>query len=127
MLNSASLYLVWQAAAKASPSSAPPLIILLVVAMFALAGARLLQLRRNPASPGDGFAALLFTAFAVIGGWIALSPEAQGCTVGFGGTSIGETAGAGCRVPFGIGAIITGAVAVYAGARWAKRRTRRVQ
>lgn len=108
-------------AAETVPSSAPAAIILLVAVAFALAAARVVQLRRSPDSPGDGFAALILVTFALIGGWIALSPNAPGCTVGVGGMPIGESAGASCRVPFGIGAVITAAAALYAAVRW--RRT----
>jgi hypothetical protein len=96
---------------------------LLVGVVVVLVAGRLVQLYRNPESPGDGFAALALIALAGIGAWIALSPEPQSCVVGVEGAEIGQTSGASCRVPFGVGAIITTGIAVYAATRWIRRRS----
>ena len=95
---------------------------LLAIVVAVLVIGRVLQMRRRPDSPGDGFAALILLALATLGAWIALFPGAEGCTAALDGVPIGDATRTNCRVPFGIGALITAALALYAGVRWKRRR-----
>jgi hypothetical protein len=65
--------------------------------------------------------ALILAGFTVIGGWIAFSPDAGGCTVSSGGGSA-EVSGLGCRIPFGIFALISLLVTVNLVRGWLRRR-----
>lgn len=61
-----------------------------------------------------GLAVLLLAAFTAIGGWIALGPGPRQCTGGWSADDQRPVSGTGCRVAFGIGALITAGIAVVA-------------
>ena len=101
----------------------PPAVAYIAGAIFVVAALRMLQLQLQPASEGNGYAALMCAGFTLIGGWIALGPGQRICTGGIGIGGVGAGAqGLGCRVPFGIGALIAGAMTLYAAWRWARGR-----
>lgn len=103
----------------------PPAIAYTAGGIFVVAALRMLQLQLQPASAGNGYAALMLAGFTLIGGWIAVGPGERVCSGGIGIVGVGAGAGAqglGCRVPFGIGALIAGAMTLYAGWRWARGR-----
>lgn len=93
--------------------------------VFLLGGVRALQMAWAPESPGDGLAALIAGGLTVIGAWIAVGPGPRTCTAGSSGRAIGQLSGLECRVPFGVGAVLAGLIAVYAVRRWNRSRTNR--
>ena len=103
--------------------NAPPAVAYIAGAVFVGAALRILQLQLQPASEGNGYAALMLAGFTLIGGWIALGPGERICSGGIGIGGVGAGAqGLGWRVPFGIGALIAGAMTLYAAWRWARGR-----
>ena len=114
--------LAWNALTRDARLTSPPWLTLLCALALAVAAARVLQLRGRPHSAGHGFAVILLAAFAVVGGWIALGPGARVCSVGAADVPLGEIGGWRCRLPFGIGAAITAAMATYALRLWLRSR-----
>lgn len=112
--------LTWAAATGHPGLEVPPAVAYVAAGVHALAALRLIQLAIRPESPGDGFGALIIGGLAGVGGWIAFGAGERICTAGVSGLAIGESVGLGCRVPFGIGAVLAGAIALYAGWRWAR-------
>ena len=108
-----SLFIGWAAVTDPSSFRAPPAVGFLLAAVFGLTAARLIQMRLHPLSGGDGLVALILVSLAGIGGWIAFGPGARVCTSSLSGFSPAPAQGLGCRIPFGIGAVITGTMALY--------------
>jgi hypothetical protein len=109
-------FCAWAALTRAFGLEVPPLVMYCVAFLFGLTAVRLMQLRANADSPGFGFAFLFCGAMAAIGGWIAFGPGPRACT-GSAGAIEGSMSGLGCRVPFGIGALICATIAVVCGTR----------
>lgn len=116
--------LIWAAATRSAALRVPPAVAYVAAAVFVLAAARILRLRGPSPGPGDGTAALMLGAMAAVGAWIAAGPGARVCGVGTGGRPLAAATGLECRVPFGVGAVITALMAAYALRRW-RRRARR--
>lgn len=116
-----SAVLVFAGATRDTRLNVPPTIAYVAAFVFAMAAVRLLQLGMRPGSEGNGFAALILGGLATIGGWIAVGPGVRVCTAG---TSTGLTVsdGLACRIPFGLGAAVTGALSVWAAWRWLQTR-----
>jgi hypothetical protein len=100
----------------------PPAIAYLLAGVLVLAAARLLQLRRPPPDAGDGIAALMLGAMAAVAAWIAAGPGARLCGLGAGGRPLVPGTSLACRVPFGVGAVVTALMAAYAIRRWLRSR-----
>ena len=113
--------LAWAASSNSPQLNVPPAIAYVAAAVLGLGALRLLQLVRRPTSSGDRFAALITGGMAAIGGWIAFGPGARACTTGSDGV-VSTVAGSSCRIPFGIGAVITLSISVYATRRWLRHR-----
>lgn len=103
----------------------PPVIAWITAAVFLMGAVAVLKQLRGAQSNVDGLAPLILAGLTAIGAWISLSPDAGGCTVSaFDGPGV-EVSGLGCRIPFGIGALCTGMMAVYSAAAWLRARRRR--
>jgi hypothetical protein len=98
----------------------PPAIAYCIALIFAVVAFRLVQLRANAQSPGDGFAFIVFAAATAIEGWIAFGNGPRVCAQGMNDWISTQGSGLGCRVPFGIGAAITVSLAAYSAMRWAR-------
>ena len=118
-------FLTWLAVTADDRLQVPPAVALLCAFALAVAAARVLQLRARPDSAGHGFAVLILAAMAAVGVWIALWPGPRACTVAAMDVPIGAERGWRCRVPFGVGAAISGAMAAYALRVWLRGRPRR--
>lgn len=103
----------------------PPVIAWISGAVFLLGAVAVLKQMRGAQTTVDGLAPLILAGLTAIGAWISLSPDAGGCTAGVSDWPAVEVSGLGCRIPFGIGALITGMMAVYSGAAWLRARRRR--
>lgn len=100
----------------------PPAIAFVTAGVLLLGAlAMLLQIIGGP-TRGHGVAVLILAGFTVIGAWIALSPDSGGCTIGVNGGPGTATSGLACRIPFGIGAVISGAMTLYAATTWVRAR-----
>lgn len=104
------------------PSLRVPLVIAYLCAGVFLTGAFAVwqQIVGGP-TRGHGAAVLILAGFTIMGGWVALSPNAGGCTVGVNGAGT-STSGLACRVPFGVGALISGLMTIYAAKGWIRAR-----
>jgi hypothetical protein len=103
----------------------PAVVAWITAAVFLMGAVAVLKQVRGVESNVDGLAPLILAGLTAIGGWIALSPDSGGCTVGASDGPGMEVSGLGCRIPFGIGAVITGLMAVYSGLAWLRARRRR--
>jgi hypothetical protein len=88
---------------------APPWIAYVVALIFIVTAARVFEMTSGRAGTGDWFALVFFGAGAVVEWWIAFGADPRWCSSSLG--FLGGTAG--CRVPFGIAAGISTALAVY--------------
>lgn len=113
-------FLLWVTATADPALRVPRPIAYLAASLFLVAAFRLLQLHFRPRSQGNGFAALIATGFAVIGGWIAVGSGTRVCGVGSGVAVPGTAEGLACRAPFGIGALLAAGIAFYAALRWVR-------
>lgn len=113
--------LLWAAQTGNAALTVPPVIAYAGAWVFGVAAIRLVDLAVRPSSPGDGFAVLLASGLALIGGWIAVGPGSRLCTRGTAGAAAEQLSGAACRIPFGIGALATLLIAGYAASRWVQR------
>jgi hypothetical protein len=115
--------LLWAAITDSQSLNVPPAIAYVAAWVFGTGAVRLLQLARDPKSPGDAFAVLFCAGMAAIALWIAVGSGARACT---GGTTFGtavQASGAECRIPFGIGGLLAATFSVYAAFRWFARRS----
>ena len=103
----------------------PPSIAYVIALAFLLVAVALLQQIIGCPTRGHGAAVLILACFTIVGGWIALSPESGGCTIGVNGGAGSAASGLACRIPFGVGALITGAMTVYSGIAWVQSRRNR--
>ena len=120
----AALLLAWAAASRHPGLSVPPAVAYLGGWVFAVGALRCIHIALRPESPGDSFAALVMAGMVGIGGWIAWGSGERLCRSGVAPNPLGVTSGAGCRVPFGIGAAIALLMMLYAIARWVRLRRR---
>ena len=90
----------------------PPVIAYIAAAIFLMGALAVLKQIAGIHRTVDGLAPLILAAFTAIGGWIALSPDAGSCEASFNGGPGTEVSGLGCRIPFGIGALISAAMTV---------------
>jgi hypothetical protein len=88
---------------------APPWIAYVLALIFLVTAARVFEMTSGRAGTGDWFALVFFGAGAVVEWWIAFGADPRWCSSSPG--FLGGTAG--CRVPFGIAAAISTALAVY--------------
>jgi hypothetical protein len=88
---------------------APPWIAYVLALIFLVTAARVFEMTSGRAGTGDWFALVFFGAGAVVEWWIAFGADQRWCSSSPG--FLGGTAG--CRVPFGIAAAISTALAVY--------------
>lgn len=102
----------------------PPAVAWIVVAVFLMGALAVLKQLLGFHAKVDGLAPLILAGFTAIGAWIALSPNARGCTAGVSDVPVAEVSGLACRIPFGIGAVISGMMAVYSGLAWLRARRR---
>ena len=98
----------------------PPSIAYVTAIVFLLGAVAVLQQIIGGPTRGHGVAVLILACFTIIGGWIALSPDSGDCTIGVYGSPGSAASGFACRIPFGIGALITGAMTVYSGIAWVR-------
>lgn len=101
----------------------PPFIAYVCAAVFLIGAFAVLQQMFGGATRGHGAAVLILAGLTTIGGWIALSPSADGCSIGLSEVAT-RTSGLACRIPFGIGALLTGLATVVAGRSWLRARGR---
>jgi hypothetical protein len=99
---------------------APPWIAYLLALIFLVTAARVFEMTSGRAGTGDWFALVFFGAGAVVEWWIAFGADPRWCSSSPG--FLGGTGG--CRVPFGIAACISSALALYCGWRLVARRGR---
>ena len=99
-----------------------PMIAYLCAAIFLVGAFVVLQQVVGAPTRGHGAAVLILAALTIIGGWIALSPGAGGCSIGVGDGPGTRASGLTCRVPFGIGALICGAMTVSVAISWIRMR-----
>ncbi len=99
---------------------APPWIAYVLALIFLVTAARVFEMTSGRAGTGDWFALVFFGAGAVVEWWIAFGADPRWCSSSLG--FLGGTAG--CRVPFGIAACISSALALYCGWRFLARRGR---
>ena len=116
-----SVLLTWAAMTRAPGLRVPPTVALFVAGVAGVAAWRLTLLARGAADSGDGAATLLFAGTTAICWWIAFGPGARRCVVGLGYRALEGAAGVACRGPFGIGALLAAAAALYALHRWRHR------
>ncbi len=122
LCTASALFVAWVAATRQPGLNAPPSIAYVVAFIFALTALRLLQLRGNATSEGHGFTFLFCSAMAVIGGWIAFGGGPRACTGSVNDGVESTASGLACRIPFGLGAVLTGAIALYALVRFVRSR-----
>ena len=103
----------------------PPVVAYIAAGIFFMGAVAVLKQLLGIHSTVDGLAPLILAGLTAIGAWIALSPESGGCTVGSGDGPGVEVSGLGCRIPFGLGALITGAMTVYSARAWLRARKQR--
>ena len=96
---------------------APPAIAYILALIFLATAARVFEIASGRAGTGDWFAVLFFGAGAAVEWWIAFGAHARGCSMSVGAITA-ASAGYGCRLPFGIAAGISTALAVYCGWRF---------
>ncbi len=99
----------------------PPLIAYACAGVFFVGAFALLQQIFGGPTRGHGAAVLILAGLTVIGAWIALSPRSGGCSIGVNDAGT-ETAGLACRLPFGIGALLTGLATIAAARSWLRAR-----
>ena len=117
-----SAVLVFAGATRDTRLNVPPTIAYVTAFVFTMAALRLLQLGVRPRSEGNGFAALILAGLAMIGGWIAIGPGVRVCTGGVSAGGMMVSEGLACRIPFGLGAVVTSVLAVWVGGRWLRAR-----
>jgi hypothetical protein len=100
----------------------PPSIAYVTAVVLLLGAVAVLQQIIGGPTKGHGVAVLILAGFTVIGGWIALSPDSGGCSIGVNGAPGTAASGLACRIPFGIGAVISGVMTVYAAVSWVRAR-----
>lgn len=103
----------------------PPVVAYITAAVFFMAAVAVLKQLLGVQSDVDGLAPLILAGLTAIGGWIALSPESGGCSMSADDGPGVEVSGLGCRIPFGIGAFLTGMMSVYSGLAWLRARKTR--
>ena len=99
----------------------PPLIAYACAGVFLVGAFALLQQIFGGPTRGHGAAVLILAGLTVIGAWIALSPSSGGCTIGLNEAGT-QASGLMCRIPFGIGALLTGLATFAAGRSWIRAR-----
>jgi hypothetical protein len=87
----------------------PPWIAYVLALIFLATAARVFEMTSGRAGNGDWFAMLFFGPGAVTEWWIAFRGDPRYCSSSL--SFFGSTAG--CRVPFGIAAGISSALALY--------------
>ncbi len=102
-----------------------PVVAFITAAVFFMGAVAVLKQLLGVQSDVDGLAPLILAGLTAIGGWIALSPESGGCSMSADDGPGVEVSGLGCRIPFGIGAFLTGMMAVYSGLEWLRVRKKR--
>ena len=117
--------LAWASHARDPALQVPPVVGYVVAATLAAAGAALVAKAFGRTQLQSGLAVAILAGFAVVGGWIALAPDgARGCRAS---PSLipGAGSAAACRTAFGVGALLTTAMATWAAALWWRGRRRR--
>jgi hypothetical protein len=95
----------------------PPWIAYVLALIFLVTAARVFEITSGHPRTGDWFALVFFGAGAVVEWWIAFGADPRWCS-----SSPGFIGGAaGCRVPFGIAACVSSAVALGLGWRFLRR------
>ena len=102
----------------------PPFVAYVAAGVFFVGALAVFRQRQSDRTSGALLASLILMGLAFIGAWIALSPDSGGCSVGASGGAEAETSGLGCRIPFGIGALVTAVAGVVAAAGWWRSRRR---
>jgi hypothetical protein len=98
----------------------PPWIAYMLALIFIVTAARVFEITSGHAGTGDWFALVFFGAGAVVEWWIAFGADPRWCS-----SSLGFLSGtAGCRVPFGIAACISSALALGLSWRFLARGSR---
>jgi hypothetical protein len=115
-------FITWAAATNSPSMHVPPAIAYCIALIFAAVAFRLVQLRANAQSAGDGFAFIVFAAATAVEGWIAFGHGPRVCAQSANNWISTQSGGLGCRVPFGIGAAICASLAVYCVVRLARAR-----
>lgn len=122
LLTVPALFLVRAAIIRDPGLHVPPVIAYVVAGVFLLGAVAVVQQIIGGPTRGHGVAVLILAGFTVIGAWIALSPDSGGCTVGVNDGPGTAASGLACRIPFGIGALISGAMTLYAATTWIRAR-----
>lgn len=94
----------------------PPWLGLVAGGLFVVAGIMLMIGKMHPWLR-DGFAILILGGMAAIGNWIAFGVGERVCSGSFSFGlffSEGNFADLGCRIPFGLGALVVDAITIYA-------------
>lgn len=110
--------LIWSAATSSPGLNVPAPVAYLVAGALVLGALRAIQQITKPGSAGNGLATLLLTSMAAVGLWIAAAPGVRVCAGGPGPGTMKPLSGLACRVPFGLGAVLTALLAGYAARQW---------
>lgn len=120
------LFIVWLSLSDPSSVNGPWWIGTSAGLVFAAAGMSAgTQGTRAGTWVTPGAVAVVFIGLAAIGNWIAFGAGPRACSAGVSASSLGVSSGAvgmGCRVPFGVGAVILDAIIVMAALMWVARR-----
>jgi hypothetical protein len=100
----------------------PPIVAYVAAAVFFMGAIAVAKQLAGFHSTVDGLAPLILAGLTAIGAWIALSPDSGGCSIGASDGPAMEASGPACRIPFGIGALITGMLAVSSALAWIRAR-----
>ena len=104
-LTAASLWLLYLGAFRPPGVEAPSAIMYVLAVLLVLTAIRVLELSSGKAGNGNWYGMLAFTAFAIVGWWIALKGDPAKCSIGFLFFVIPH-GGAICRGAFMIGAAL---------------------
>ena len=102
----------------------PPIIAYVCAAVFLLGALAVFQQIIGGPAKGAGVAVFILAGLTIMGAWVALSPASGECSVSINGGAGAAASGLACRVPFGIGALITAAMTVGAAVAWLRGRNR---
>jgi hypothetical protein len=100
----------------------PPIVAYITAAVFFLGAVAIAKQLAGIQSTVDGLAPLILLGLTAIGAWIALSPDSGGCSYSANDGPALEASGPACRIPFGIGALITGLMTVSSAVAWIRAR-----
>jgi hypothetical protein len=115
----AGLALAWASYTRHPALRVPPAVGYLVAAVLVAGGAAAAAKAAERPRLVEAFVVAIMAGFAVTGGWIALGDSGAACTTNV--ALAGAVRAAGCRVAFGVGAIVSAAMAAWAAAMLRQR------